>query len=76
LKELLETVEKVLDSKSEEVAMKLLPPQEGFFFGSTEIDEYYWDDLEYTKNNLKKELEWFEKMPEDVYPCWEYKSSW
>jgi hypothetical protein len=26
-------------------AMKHLPPQAGFFFGSTEIDDYYWNDV-------------------------------
>lgn len=27
----------------------LLPPQGGFFFGSTDTDEYYWKDLEETQ---------------------------
>ncbi len=26
----------------------LLPPRQGFFFGSDEIDEYYWKDLQDT----------------------------
>ena len=29
-------------------AMELLPPQEGFFFGKTKIDDWYYEDLEYT----------------------------
>lgn len=29
-------------------APKLLPTQDGFFFGSTEYDEWYFEDLEYT----------------------------
>jgi hypothetical protein len=44
------------ETKGEEVAkvlaMKLLPPKEGFFFGSTEIDHNYWQDLDYTSNAL------------------------
>jgi hypothetical protein len=34
----------------------ILPTQVGFFFGSTEIDEYYWDDLERTSQGLTKIL--------------------
>jgi len=31
----------------------LLPTQEGFFFGGTEIDDYYWDTLVHTMEVLK-----------------------
>jgi len=37
-------------------AEKLLPTTSGFFFGSQEIDEYYWQDLAYTKEVLEKTL--------------------
>ena len=37
-------------------AEKLLPTTSGFFFGSQEIDEYYWQDLAYTKDVLEKTL--------------------
>lgn len=33
-----------------------LPPASGFFFGSTEIDEWYWSDLEYTAKELDRVL--------------------
>ena len=33
------------DSSKAEI---LLPPQSGFFFGGTEIDEYYMQDIDYT----------------------------
>ena len=48
-----------------------LPPLEGFFFGSTEVDEWYWGDLETTAKELTKVLEEF---PDgwDFY----YHSSW
>lgn len=51
----LETVRKVLKDTS--LAMVLLPPQKGFFFGSDEIDEWYWRDLEYTESLLVKALD-------------------
>lgn len=41
LKELRAVCAKVLETKD----ASLLPPTEGFFFGSTDIDEYYFDDL-------------------------------
>lgn len=31
------------------LAPLMLPPQNGFFFGSTDIDEWYWRDVEGTK---------------------------
>ncbi len=30
-----------------------LPPASGFFFGSTEVDDYYWSELEDTVEMLK-----------------------
>ena len=47
-------------------AQKLLPPVKGFFFGSTEIDSYYWHDLLYTKETLKKILE-YQKVQNHIY---------
>ena len=47
-------------------AEKLLPTKDGFFFGSNEIDEYYWQDLAYTKNRLDKILE-YQKVQAHIY---------
>lgn len=52
-------------SKAEE----LLPPQEGFFFGGTEIDQYYFDDIDYTIEILKECLV-------DEENSYYYRSSW
>jgi hypothetical protein len=48
-----------------------LPPQAGFFFGSTDITDWYWKDLEDTLEGLNKVLE-------DFTDRWEfnYRSSW
>jgi len=53
LKVLLHTIEIVLNDKSEEKARAYLPPTPGFFFGSPEIDTYYWEELERTQERLK-----------------------
>ena len=65
LLELVELCRRVLADHS--LADSLLPSQEGFFFGSTEYDEYYFADLESTIEQL-----------EDVEPdtWYEYSSSW
>jgi len=54
-----------------EMAEQELPTASGFFFGSTDYDAYYWQDLRDTK-----------KMLEEVYKNWDedadyyYQSSW
>jgi hypothetical protein len=50
---------------------KVLPTQEGYFFGSTEYDEYYRDDLEDTVKILEKVL----ALPEEFSEFF-YHSSW
>lgn len=55
-------------SKAEE----LLPTGSGFFFGSTDYDEYYFGDLEVTKEELEKILA---KDNIDEYSFY-YRSSW
>lgn len=48
LTELLELCKWAMANKDAEA----LPPREGFFFGSTEIDEGYWYDIENTISQL------------------------
>ena len=70
LKELVLTIETVLQKKDDEEALALLPPSEGFFFGSTEIDDYYWHELTETRWKL---LEDMDANPNDEYY---YHASW
>ena len=66
---LLAVVNEVLADRSK--AATLLPPQSGFFFGNTDIGEWYFQDLEYTRQGLEKILAMdLEKW--DLY----YRSSW
>lgn len=62
--------EEVLANK--EVAEEVLPTQEGFFFGGTEYDEYYMQDVEYTMNLLKPIIESGDADKVSYY----YSSSW
>jgi len=64
----------LVQSKDVEKAKELLPPQSGFFFGTTEIDEWYFSDVEFTYNLLNKILE---KIPEGNYDYdFIYRASW
>lgn len=71
-----------LYSKCEEIlahpqrAGVVLPSQAGFFFGSTEYDEWYMHDIEYTRNAMARVLE---NVPaEDTLDGWTfyYQASW
>ena len=68
LKELLTTCRQALFHKDP----SLLPPQAGFFFGNTDIDEYYWGDVKHTIKQLDKliNLDEFDKL------SFYYQSSW
>ena len=68
LKELLTTCQQALFNKDP----NLLPPQEGFFFGGTDIDEWYWADIKETIKKLKRVLE----LPEMSKLSFYYTSSW
>ena len=73
LEELLETVHKQLQFKDEII----LETQEGFFFGNTDKDEWYWSDLERTKNELERELKFVkEEEAKKRYWTFSYQSSW
>jgi hypothetical protein len=67
LEELRQLILKALAEKD----ASLLPPTAGFFFGSNEVDEWYWDELHRTEQGIAQCLE-------DFPGAWEfeYHSSW
>lgn len=72
LKELLELCEKVLESPKEN--QHFLPPQEGFFFGSTDNIDWYLNDINETISQLKEVIKDYEDS-ENIVDYY-YKSSW
>ena len=68
LRELAALCQKVIDEKSPH----LLPPQEGFFFGNTDINQYYWDCLKDTIQQIDRIL----LLPNLEELHLEYQSSW
>lgn len=75
LRELYDLCLEALEKKDE----SLLPTSGGFFFGSTEIDDYYWQQIEHTLNSIDELFSRFnlEDGPGDrriIY--FTYQSSW
>ena len=68
LLELKALCEEVLADRSK--AKELLPTASGFFFGSTEYDEYYFQDLELTVKIIDSVID----LPQEW--DFEYRSSW
>jgi len=57
-------------SKNHSLAKTLLPTCQGFFFGRTEYDDWYFDDIEKSKEILKIAIE--ESQNGNIY----YQSNW
>lgn len=58
--------------KDPSVAEELLPSTSGFFFGSTDYDEWYIDDIKRTIDIITKVLETTDFETQMLYYC----SSW
>ena len=66
---MIETCKAVLEDHSK--AEELLPTRAGFFFGSTEYDDWYFGDVESVKTTFESILEDF-NPEEDILTmhCW------
>lgn len=69
--ELLSIVAKIKADHS--LAKELLPTQEGFFFGTTDYDEWYFNALDYTERILREAIN-FVKENDDYSII--YSASW
>ena len=76
LEKLLDDCKKVLADHS--LAKELLPTTDGFFFGSTEYDEYYFGDIEKTIEIIEPVLKFAKHKLEIEDYVWEvyYQASW
>lgn len=66
---------KEISAGHKEELEKILPVQSGFFFGSNEYGELYFNDVSWTLEELNKELIWLESNKE-LSVSYEYNSSW
>jgi hypothetical protein len=71
LGELLELCNEVLADHDK--ADELLPTESGFFFGGTEYDDWYFQDLEYTQRRLTELIPLMKKSDNDSAV---YQASW
>ena len=53
-----------------------LPTSSGFFFGSTDYGEYYYEDLRETVNIINSCIELERSLPGEAYVDFAYQSSW
>ncbi len=78
LRELLEICETITNAPKtpsfirEELASKNLPTTDGFFFGGTEYDEWYFSDVEETVEIINKVLEETDFETQVIF----YRASW
>lgn len=72
-KDLLTLCDKVLADHSK--AREELPTQQGFFFGSQEYNEWYFEDIKYTQELLEKVVAFLETKEGEDYDI-VYCASW
>ena len=68
LKDLIEDCNKVL--VNHDLAEELMPTTTGFFFGSEEYDEYYFDDLKETVEKLQPIVDAAKEDDHFIYSDW------
>jgi hypothetical protein len=68
IRHLADTCTAVVNDRS--LAPDLLPTTEGFFFGDTDYDDWYFEQLEHTERELNAMLE------KDDWDFMEYQASW
>lgn len=76
LQELLDTCKEVVANSDK--AGELLPTSKGFFFGSTNYDEWYFDDLKYTIDLIEKIIDFIDNGEKDEQADYSvvYEASW
>jgi hypothetical protein len=72
LRQILDLHKEITFAKATKDTSKL-PPTAGFFFGSTEIDEWYWEELADTQRYLEEMLDMYEENSQYKFF---YTSSW
>lgn len=71
IEQMLSTLKEITPDNASEV----LPTQTGFFFGSQEYDEWYFEDVKYAIDLLEKMLKVLEKDSKNRWSAY-YEASW
>lgn len=72
LKKLYNMCKEVMEFNSEKTPQDILPTTSGFFFGDTEYNEFYYEDIKETIKFLEEEMNSDGNINGDYY----YQSSW
>lgn len=77
LRRLVALCEHLLIARDGDEAAELLPTESGFFFGSTDYDDWYWEGLTETVDQLKPLVDWFDSDSSNQH-VWDvfYRASW
>lgn len=71
LEELLEVLSKIKEDNS--LAKELLPTSQGFFFGNSDYDDYYFSEIDRTHKDITELLEDYKNQTDyELY----YRASW
>ena len=65
IEDIIDRCEKVLNNHR--LAAKLLPTQDGFFFGSTKYDDWYFDDIKDLKKQMKSIIKDYDEDKEIMF---------
>lgn len=70
VQELIELTQKILEHPNDtDYINSVLPPTSGFFYGSTEIDEYFFEDMK-DINEIMTEIKNTPNINRLLYWCW------
>ena len=67
LEDIIARCDRILKDKDEETAHAELPTTNGFFFGSTDYDKWYFNDVKDCKKQLKRFLKLMQKKGDNAY---------
>lgn len=67
------------EDEAESIAVEVIPPTEGVFFGDSDIDDYYYESLVDTKHIIENELRLEKELTDAGFKfaiSWTYRASW
>ena len=72
IEQIKKVLDEVLEANTEEKAKEILPTQSGFFFGSTDYDEFYFEDVKDAADLMQNFLDNFDFESYQLV----YQASW
>lgn len=60
----------IFDETTDELVQELLPPRSGFFWGGTNIDSWYYDDIARAIPDIQNALDLAKQGERIYYYCW------